>query len=500
MGIVKRVAKITGALLTSNVVNLATKLLLPPIFLYKYGTTLYGEWIALSGAVAYLSTLNFGIQTYVTQDLTIRYHQGDMQRYHLQQSTALKLLLGILGTAALVALMIFALPVQHLLRLTISQSVATWALYLLALQVLCGVLFGYFTGMYTVLSRAHIGVFWAHGLRLGMVLITSAGAWMRLSFSTLAAMQLATYLVGILLILLHVRRVAPEIFPRAHYWDRSAVSGILRPSGYFGLISMSTFLSYEVPVLILQREMGPFVVVAFTVMRTIFSMCRQILNAPTQAMSAEITRLFGREEWAPLTQLYRTSERVMFSIVPVVNLGILLLSPVLLGIWLHKPELFAVAPYVWMAAISIILSAKEHKFQFQYATNTHEQLARVMFFSYLVLVSISIPMVHRFGILGFLWSWLAVELYQTVTMVWLNRQLFARSSSLSLMYAFRLAGLSVVALVVGGLLLSHTHSASYRVQIGWATGASIIFGCASFLLFGLRQLLGQVRARFAAGQ
>ncbi len=371
MGILTRVAKVTGALLTSNVVNLTTKLLLPPIFLYKYGTTLYGEWIVLSGAVAYLSTLNFGIQTYVTQDLTIRYHQGDMQRYHLQQSTALRILLAILGSAALAALVIFALPVHHLLRLTISQSMASLALYLLALQVLCGVLFGYFTGMYTVLSRAHTGVFWANGLRLTMVLATSTGAWMRLSFSMLAGLQLGTYLIGTLLILLHVRRIAPEIFPQMQHWDRSAVRGILRPSGYFGLISMSTFLSYEVPILILQREVGPFVVVAFTVMRTIFSMCRQILNAPTQAMAPEITRLFGREEWAPLSQLYRYSERLLFAILPVANLGMLLLSPVLLGLWLHKPQLFSVVPYVWMAAISITLSAKEHKFQFQYATNTH---------------------------------------------------------------------------------------------------------------------------------
>jgi len=123
MGILTRIVKVMVALLTSNVVNLITKLLLPPIFLYIYGTTLYGEWLALSGAVAYLSTLNFGIQTYITQDLTVRYQRNDLERYHLQQSTSLRVLLGILGTAAVVCLVVFTLPVQNWLRLTLSQRV-----------------------------------------------------------------------------------------------------------------------------------------------------------------------------------------------------------------------------------------------------------------------------------------------------------------------------------------------------------------------------------------
>lgn len=501
MGILKRIVKVTAALLTSNVVNLATKLLLPPIFLFRYGTTLYGEWIALSGAVAYLSTLNFGIQTYVTQDLTIRYQQKDLKKYHLQQSTALRILLGILMTAGVLALGIFALPVQRWLRLTIPQSTAALALYLLALQVLCGVLFNYFTGMFTVLSRAHAGVLWANSLRMTMVICTSIGAWMRLPFSTLAALQLGTYVFGILLILMHVRRIAPEIFPSLREWDRSAVHSILRPSGYFGLISMSTFLSYEMPILILQRELGPFVVVAYSVMRTIFSMCRHILNAPTQAMGPEVTRQFGRGDWGALANIYNYSERLMYALLPMVNLSVLMISPVLLEVWLHKPELFAVVPYVGMAAISITLSAKEHKFQFQYSTNTHERLARIMFLSYIALIAIAIPMVHWLGMLGFVWSWLVVEIFQVTRMIQLNRELFVQARTTPpLTYVFRLAGLSVAGLVGTGLLLEHTHAQSYPMQIIHGIGVGLVFGGVAFALFDTRPILREVLGKYFQGE
>ncbi len=495
MGILTRILKVMAALMTSNVVNLITKLLLPPIFLYRYGTTLYGEWIALSGAVAYLSTLNFGIQTYVTQDLTVRYQRHELGRYHLQQSTSLRVLVGILGSAAGLCLVVFALPVQHWLRLTLSQHVTSLTLYLLALQVLLGVLFGYFTGMFMVLSRAHTGVLWVNGLRLTMVLVTSAGAWMRWSFPALAGLQVAVYVLGILMVLLHIRGVAPEIFPKIGLFDRSAAGAILRPSSYFGLISMSTFLSYEVPVLILQREAGPFVVVAFTVMRTIFSMCRQMLNAVTQAMGPEITRLYGRQEWRELTAVYTYSERLIFSAIPVVNLGVLVISPVLLTIWLHKPALFTVFPYMMMAAISMTLSAKEHKFQFQFSTNTHEKLARIMFFSYIALAILAVPMVHWLGELGFLYTWFGVELFQIVRIIGLNQELFAHTGEHRLTYVYRLMALCGAGLLISGVILSRTNQDLYRWQFVAGFGVSAVLAVAAFFLFDMRAVVQKLYAR-----
>lgn len=495
MGILTRILKVMAALMTSNVVNLITKLLLPPIFLYRYGTTLYGEWIALSGAVAYLSTLNFGIQTYVTQDLTVRYQRHELGRYHLQQSTSLRVLVGILGSAAGLCLVVFALPVQHWLRLTLSQHVTSLTLYLLALQVLLGVLFGYFTGMFMVLSRAHTGVLWVNGLRLTMVLVTSAGAWMRWSFPALAGLQVAVYVLGILMVLLHIRGVAPEIFPKIGLFDRSAAGAILRPSSYFGLISMSTFLSYEVPVLILQREAGPFVVVAFTVMRTIFSMCRQMLNAVTQAMGPEITRLYGRQEWRELTAVYTYSERLIFSAIPVVNLGVLVISPVLLTIWLHKPALFTVFPYMMMAAISMTLSAKEHKFQFQFSTNTHEKLARIMFFSYIALAILAVPMVHWLGELGFLYTWFGVELFQIVRIIGLNQELFAHTGEHRLTYVYRLMALCGAGLLISGVILSRTYQDLYRWQFVAGFGVSAVLAVAAFFLFDMRAVVQKLYAR-----
>ena len=56
-----RISKLFAAQNASQVISLLTQLLLPPIFLHNYGVTLYGEWLALSAAIGYLATVNYGI-------------------------------------------------------------------------------------------------------------------------------------------------------------------------------------------------------------------------------------------------------------------------------------------------------------------------------------------------------------------------------------------------------------------------------------------------------
>jgi O-antigen/teichoic acid export membrane protein len=498
MAVFQRILKVLAALAASNAIALITQLLLPPIFIHRYGTSLYGEWLALSASVAYLSSLNFGIQTFVNQDLTVRYHRNDLTAYHLRQSTALRLLVGIMLTAAVLATVVFALPLQRLIKIGISQHSASLALYFLGLQILAGIPFNYLTGTFMVVGKTHRGYSWMNALRLSVTLITALLAWFRVDFSTLAMSQFLLYPLGILLVLIDLRRTAPEIYPSLRYWDGSAVKEILKPSGHFALIFSCSFLAFQLPVLILQRAVGPVTVVAFTVMRTIFSMARQVLAALTQSMGPEITRLYGLRDWANLSRLYNYSERMIFALIPVVNLGVLLMSPVLLTIWLHKASLFSFWPFLICAAVSTVMSAKEHKYQFQFSTNTHEQLARMMFSSYLVMAAAAVPAVNHFGLTGFLVDWLVIELLQFFYIVRLNMRLFAHTGNHELQYLFRLAGLSLAGFAGAGFLLWRGIGTTPVGQAATSLALMLALLALAYPLFQLRDVALKLRSRVAS--
>jgi O-antigen/teichoic acid export membrane protein len=351
----------------------------------------------------------------------------------------------------------------------------------------------YFVGIFMGVGLAHRGAHWNNAQAFLQIVGLLICVSLHLSFPVLAAVQLLSIFAAIAGVLIDIRHKSPEIFPRLNYWDSAAVKEILKPSGYFGLITICTFLAYQAPLIVLQRLVGSVAVAAFMIMRIVFSMCRQLLAMFSQSMAPEITLLFGRRDWPGISRLYEYSERFIFFFIPIVNTGVLLLSPVLITVWMHKKaDLFSPYPYVLTAAISMAISLKEHKFHFQFSTNTHEELARVMFFGYLAMVAVSIAMVHWFGVVGFLWAWLATEVLQVVKIVQLNIDLFAHHEPLDLSYIRRLIGLCIPALMVSYLLLLHMVKMPMLQQIGISVAGGLVVTAAAWILFGFDDVLKKV--------
>jgi O-antigen/teichoic acid export membrane protein len=507
MGPFQRILKNLKALFGGKIISLLQQVVIPAIFIPRYGKVGFGEWVALSSAVAVLSTLNFGVNTYMNQDLAVRFQRGETQGYHTRQSTALRILLGVVFVAAVLFLSFFFIPFDTLLRLHISRLAAQSTLYLLAMQVLLIILFGYLSGIFMGVALAHRGANWNNAQATASVAGLLIGVILHAPFPVLAAIQLSTLLLCSLAVLADIRRTAPEVFPSLRYWEGSAVKDIVHGSGYFGLIETSTFLTYSAPMLLMQRFAGPIAVAGFYLMRIIFSMCRQILAMFTQSMAPEITNLFGRRDWPALTRLYDYSERLIFFLITLVNLTVLMLSPVLITLWVHKKavvgapvhhvsDLFAIYPYVLSSAISIVISLKEHKFQFQFSTNTHIELAKIMFFSYLTMVVVSFGTIRYFGVTGFLWTWLTVEILQTVLLVKLNEKLFAHIEKIDTIYITRLAAICIVGLLLAFAALTRTSMLPLITQTAIATISGLLIAVAAWHLFRVKEVYSSMLGRF----
>lgn len=497
-----RILKNLGAMFTGRLLTIIQQVIMPPIFIARYSTAGFGEWGVLSGAVAAIGMLNFGVQTFMNQDLAVRYARGGVGEYQVRQSTALRLLLGIILSAMVLCLAVFFIPIDSMLRLDLGRHVTQLTAYLLACQVLLNILYGYFTGIFMGVELAHRGSHWGN-FQTGLTSLSLlACVTLKLPFPVLAAAQVTSLLVCMVIVLIDLRRTAPDLFPSLRYWDGSAVMAILKPSGYFGLITMSSFLTYQAPLIVLQRSLGSVAVAGFIVMRLVFSMCRQILAMFTQSMGAEITTLFGRQDWSALVLLYDYSERFIFFLIPLVNTGVLMISPVLITVWMHKKaDLFSPYPYMLTAAISMVISLKEHKFQFQFSTNTHEDLARIMFGSYIAMILIAMVTVPLFGVKGFLWTWLLTEIFQMAFILRLNIKLFAEIEPLELTFLRRLIAICVPSLICALVLLDRTEGWNMLWKIVIGVGAGAIVAGIAWPLFGvhevIRKILGQFSGRFS---
>jgi O-antigen/teichoic acid export membrane protein len=493
-----------GSFFTGQGVSIISQLLVPPFFLLRYsdGVEVYGEWVALSAAVTYLGTLNYGIQTYANNQSTINYNRGEVEAAKTLQASAFRLLLLVVGVFAVAGSSVFVMPIGRWLNLRhASSQAAALTLYLLILQMLFNMLFALFANSYMMIGKMHRGANWQIFQRLVGTLAIAACAWFRASFPVLAAVQLSTVFIFGLLVVIDLRRTAPLLMPSLRYGRWRDTRSILRPSAHFGLLSLSSFLTWQGPVLLIQTLLGPSSVTLFSLARTVFSMGRQALAILSFSIGQEITLLIGQRNWPQLKRLYDLSERVVLLLVPIFSVGVLLLSPFLFAVWLHRRNLYDPALCFIMAVISAVMGIKEHKYQFQSSSNEHERLSRFTLLAYAVMLLIAAFLMKPLGIFGFMLSWLAAEIAQTIYILRLNVQLFPADMTISMAPVVRLVAVLAIAFGLAAWPVFAAVEWPLPTVVTAAVLLMALISAGSYYAFGLDEvrslLLSKIRQRLS---
>jgi O-antigen/teichoic acid export membrane protein len=326
--------------------------------------------------------------------------------------------------------------------------------------------------------------------------------------SNLIWIAVAQFVVTVLMtcyLFVDFSRLAPALRPTLRYWRKTSLRAILKPSGHYALLYSSNILGYQLPVIVIQRVLGPVAVVTFSVTRTIYSMSRRLPSLVTNSIGPEVTITYGERNWQKLYKLYELSERVVLLLIPPVSFGAMLFTPLLLTVWLRRGSLYD--PWVCLLfGITIaIQSVKEHKYQFQFSTNQVRELAYMTPIAYGAMLVLSIPAMLWLGLPGMLVTWAVAELAQLIYLLQLNRKLFGREAELS----YRLVGILMLFLVTGAAAciwpVFHIAAMSLPKQALIAGAITLVALALSYWIFGVdevRTLLWQrLRpARIAVGE
>ena len=484
----RRIAKLFAAQNANQLVVILQQLLLPPAFLHILGTSLYGQWIALSAAVSYLGTFNYGLQTYTNMQMTIHYNRGQLQECREVQSAGLRILLGAFVSAAMLLLVVFLLPLTTLLHLSVSPLAAHLTLYLMGMQIMANMVFGFFSGSYMVFGEAHRGQHWGNlNQLLGMSTIVSL-VLLRQPFPVIAAGQLTVTLSLAAYLCFDLSRRRQDIRPSLRYWRKGSLGSTLKPSAQYMLLASSQLLSYQVPVILMQRFLGPDIVVVYSVTRTIYSMSRRLLYLVTNSLSAEITLIYGQQDWKRLHRLYALSERVILLMTPPITFGSMLATPLLLQLWLHKGHIFRPGVCIVLGLTISILSIKEHKYQFQFSSNKVESISWQTLFAYGMTSILSIPLMHQFGIQGYLGLALISETLQLFYLLHLNDRLFAGEAELDHKPVYQMLAIMAVCTAIFFWPILHIRGVPYLIQGVVATATTLALTGFCYWIFQVDEL------------
>jgi O-antigen/teichoic acid export membrane protein len=495
---IKRILKLLIAFLTGQGVAIVNQLLVPPLFIHRYanGMATYGEWIALSAAVSYLSSLNTGIQSYANNQMTIHYNRGEVDDAKAVQASALVMSLTLIAIVAIAGSMVLFLPVGRWLNLHHTSSLAaSETILLLTLSLIVSWLFAILANSFMAVGKLHRGANWMNAQRLVSTLLLSAFLWWRSSFPILALIQFSVMSLFTLLVAFDLRATAPFLLPSLRCASLKVIKSSLQPSGMFALGTMSAFLLWQAPVLLIQTILGAESLAIFSLTRAVFNMSRQLLVVVSLSIGQEITILTGSRDWNRLHRLYDLSERVVLFLTTTVSVGTLLLCPFLFVVWLHKQSVFQPTLCILMAIISAVMAIKEHKNQFQTSTNQHQVFAIGNIIAYGTMCGLSIWALPRYGVVSLMVLWLCTEISQVILLLFLNKQLFPPEMHISLAPVAR----SVVVLTVCfGLSIWPVYQ-----SVHWPLYMSVVvsvlttacLGVLSYYLFGLKELQGRFMAR-----
>ena len=398
----KRVVKYVVAMLGSQAISVGNSLLLVPLFLKHWPAVVYGEWLALSSVAAYLSTLDFGMNSAVGNRMLTAHTRGDTDDYLRCQHSALTFY-GCLALIATIAsgICCWILPVSRLLGLHhISQRDAAITIWLLSVQVLVMMPCGFIGNVYRTLGDPARSQ-WINNARMLLGLaITIIALMRRASLPELALWQLVPVLVVTLYVVADLKARMPSFMPGTARADRRIMRQLLAPSLQFGIILIALAITQQGSVLIVSTALGGVAVAIFVTTRTLTNLVMQVFQTVNFATHPNITMQWARGDFERIRHTHRILIALSTSLCVAAAAALWFEGPEVMTRWTHG-KLHVDPAFLHLMLLYTVLQAPWRSSSIvALATNNHRQLSVSYLASSVIGIAVAACLVRFFGLLA----------------------------------------------------------------------------------------------------
>ena len=401
-----------GANFLAQLINLASRLILVPLFLGAWGVEVYGEWLLLSSLAAYVSLTELGGTTYIANRLTQAYARQDVEMFRglFQTGLALFLLIPFGGFVIFLFMILLVPPESYLPIVETDHHVVLWVLGILTFQFVCSLPLGILFGAYRAVGLLPWGVMLSNLILLLQMVMVAGGLWVGAGMVWIACFHVIPYLVfGIISAIdLHAR------FPQhcvlslgnARY---GLARGFFVPSLHFFGIQMAQLISLQGIVLVVGIILGPGQAVIFTTLRTLGSLIVHVLSLTSGSAWPEMTRLDAQGNIKKLQSLFRAILRSTMVVSSVLVVILHFFGSNIYHIWLGDSVEFSQKLMDLFLIYSLVQTFWRSYGNLLMAINVHETMSKVLFVSsMLTLVFTGVGGMY-FELTGVVWGMVMAE-------------------------------------------------------------------------------------------
>lgn len=302
-----------------------------PAFLFAWGPGLYGQWILLSSAAAFIGLIDLGTRPYLHNRLLLLREAGDLAGYHrtFQVSLAVLLISAAAGLTALAVGVLSAAEARLLGNEFIAANDAAFLLGALGVRALLDIPLDLLSNPQwarrEVTRNIVLNTVWL-ALEMGAMV---AGLLLHLPPAAIAVISVAVRGGFLLYLAVEIPWRYAELRLAPALPDARETSALLRMGlSYLGL-PIAQLASFQGLVLVLSAVAeSPIALVTFTAIRMLVSFLRQILERIGGLTVAELARSYAGNNSQALTRVYTTFARLFGG-----------LAGLLVGaIWIYAPE------------------------------------------------------------------------------------------------------------------------------------------------------------------
>ena len=348
-----------------------------PLFLYFWGTSLYGEWLVLAALPAWLVFSNLGFTSATVNEATMCVARGEPDAARRAFRTTWVFMTGIsCAVAVLVVAGTVPAPLASWFGFSgLDEGDASVILALLLLQVLVHMQAELAAaGLYGA-GRYGLHAFLAASTRLAifamvaLVLVLGGGP------VAAAAAMAGAECAGFAVMVVAARRHGPWMRYGLAGASRATLRRLVGPSLGFVGFTAGNALVIQGPILVVGAVLGPAAVAVFATLRLPARAGVMLGNIVFSTLRPEMTMAYGEGDAARLRRLHARAFQLSLWLGIAGFTALMLLGPKLVEVWtvgriaVEQP-LFgwllagSVATLLWLGAATVL-----------HATNHHEKVA-----------------------------------------------------------------------------------------------------------------------------
>lgn len=390
---------------SSYAVNLLVVFLIGPLLVHRLGNMAYGVWALIGQTVEYSFLLDFGIRIAATRYVARYLALGKPEEVNRVITSGL-FLSSFSAALALAGGGVFAWVLPRFFSIPPSL-VSDARLTVLLCSVGIAVAFpgSIFNGCVTAGSRYDLlGIRKAAPgvVRLLLLwLLLKAGG----SILTVAVVTTLAILVGYGLDLIFALRIFPRLRVRREFLDRSMLKTLLSFSLYAFVISVAYRVIFMTDNIVVGFALGPVAVTFYTVGMQLPGVLSQSVGNITMIYAPLAYQMDALDQKGSLRRLLVSGSRVaVLSVLPGV-LGLAILGPRFLGLWMGDPFVRASGPILILLSVEALFNTLSFaSVQVLYGINRPKVNAWLSLGNAAANLALSITLVRWVGAVGVAWG------------------------------------------------------------------------------------------------